>query len=164
MNPRNPKNSRSLKIFDFESEEELKQLDWECHKWFELSEENATSGKYALKVTLPPGQYPGIHFHEMRADWSEFRYFKVDVFNPSKEGFKFHIRIDDDKSGWEYANRFDINFNLEPGMNHLSVPTDSIRTNIHPLPLNLNRIERMMVFIPNNPKRREIYLDNIRLE
>jgi len=164
MNSINPTNSRNLKIFDFESEEELKQLNWECHKWVELSEENATSGKYALKVTLPPGQYPGINFHEIRSDWSGFRYLRMDVSNPSKEEFKFHIRIDDDKSGWEYADRFDTNLNLKPGMNHLSVSTDSIRTNIHHRPLSLNRIERMMVFIPNNPKQRELYIDNIRLE
>ena len=151
-------------LFDFESEEELKQLNWECHKWFELSEENATAGKYALKVTLPPGQYPGINLHEIRNDWSGFRYFKVDLFNPSKEGLKFHIRIDDNKSGWDYANRFDIDFNLKPGINHLSVRTDSIRTNMRNRPLNLNRIERMMVFIPNNPKQKELYIDNLRLE
>lgn len=151
-------------LFDFESEEELKQLDWECHKWFELSEENATSGKYALRVTLPPGQYPGIHFQEGRSSWSGFRFLRMDVFNPDNEKVDFHIRIDDDKSGAEYATRFDNDLNLEPGMNHLSISTDSIRTNIHRRPLNLNRIERMMVFISNNRKQRELYIDNIRLE
>jgi predicted MPP superfamily phosphohydrolase len=151
-------------MFDFESEEELKQLDWECHKWFELSEENATSGKHSLKVSLPPGQYPGINFREVRGDWSGFRYLRMDISNPSKEAFKFHIRIDDEKSGWEYADRFDTNLNLKPGMNHLSIPTDFIRTNIHHNPLNLKRVERMMVFIPNNSKQREFYIDNIRLE
>jgi hypothetical protein len=88
----------------------------------------------------------------------------MDVFNPSMEKVTFHIRIDDHKSGWEYANRFDINFGLKPGINHISIPTDSIRTNIHRRPLNLKRIERMMVFIPNNSKQRELYIDNLRLE
>jgi predicted MPP superfamily phosphohydrolase len=59
---RNPSNI----LFDFESEPDLRRLNWECHKWFELSEEHATSGRFSLKVTLPPGQYPGIHFHEMK--------------------------------------------------------------------------------------------------
>jgi predicted MPP superfamily phosphohydrolase len=164
MNSMNPANPRNLKIFDFESEEELKKLRWECHKWFELSEENATSGKYALKVTLPPGQYSGVDFLEIASDWSGFRYLKLDFFNPSKEGLPFHIRIDDNKSGWEYANRFDIDFDLSPGMNHLSIPTDSIQTNMRHRPLNLGGIRRMMVFIPENFKRRDLYIDHIRLE
>jgi predicted MPP superfamily phosphohydrolase len=151
-------------FLDFESDEDLKRLNWECHKWFELSEEHATSGKQSLKVSLPPGQYPGINFEKVKKNWSEGNYFGMDVFNPSEERIAFHIRIDDNKSGWEYADRFDINFELKQGINHISIPTDSIRTNIHHRPLNLKRIKRMMVFIPNNPKKRELYIDNIRLE
>jgi predicted MPP superfamily phosphohydrolase len=151
-------------LFDFESEEELKRLNWECHKWFELSKENVTSGNHALKVTLPPGQYPGISFKDIRNDWSEFRYLKMDAFNPSEEEFNFHIRIDDNKSGVEYANRFDADFNLKPGINNISIPTNSIQTNLRHRSLNLKRIKGMMVFLTNNTKPRELYLDNIRLE
>jgi len=151
-------------LFDFESDSDLKRLDWECHKWFELSGEHATSGKHSLKVILPPGQYPGINFEDIRKNWSSSLYFKMDIFNPSDETLKFHIRIDDNNSGWEYANRFDVNFILKQGMNHISIPTDSIKTNIHHYPLNLKKIIRMMVFVPNNAEKREIYLDNIRLE
>ena len=158
-------NSRySSVLFDFESEEELNRLNWECHKWFELSDRNATSGRYSLKVSLPQGRYPGINFEEIKSDWSNHHYLKMDVFNPSNEEFNFHVRIDDNKSGWEYANRFDLNFKLTPGMNSISIPTDSIRTNINHRPMNFKRIKRMMVFIPDNLKTREIYLDNIRLE
>ncbi len=171
MNPSNlgnaTKSSNSIDsntLFDFESEEELKQLNWECHKWFELSQENATSGKYSLKVLVPPGQYPGINFKGIRDDWSGFRNFKMDVFNPSEEEFNFHIRIDDNKSGWDYANRFDADFNLKPGINNISIPIDSIRTNLHRSPLNLKRVRRMMVFLINNTKQKELYVDNIRLE
>ena len=151
-------------LFDFESEEELKQLNWECHKWFERSEENTTSGKYALKVTLPPGQYPGIHFQEIRNDWSGFCYLRMDVFNPTNEKVNFHIRIDDSKSGLEYANRFDTHFELKQGLNRISIPVDSIRTNLHHRPLNLKRIKWIIVFLMNNIKQRELYLENIHLE
>ena len=162
--PQHSNTAAQKTLFDFESDEDLKRLNWECHKWFELSEEHATSGKHSLKVSLPPGQYPGINFEKIKKNWSEGNYFGMDVFNPSEERITFHIRIDDNKSGWEYADRFDINFELKQGINHISIPADSIRTNIHHRPLNLKRIERMMVFIPNNPKKRELYIDNIRLE
>jgi hypothetical protein len=88
----------------------------------------------------------------------------MDVFNPANENVNFHIRIDDNKSGFEYANRFDADFELKQGMNHISIPTDSIKTNIHHHALSLKRIKRMMVFLTNNTKPRELYLDNIRLE
>ena len=47
------------KLFDFESDRELEALNWECHKWFEISQDYKSSGKSSLKATLPPGQYPG---------------------------------------------------------------------------------------------------------
>lgn len=151
-------------LFDFESQEELKKLNWECHKWFELSDRNATSGRYSLKVSLPQGRYPGINLEEIKSDWSNHHFLKMDVFNPSNEEFNFHFRIDDNKSGWEYANRFDLSVKLNPGMNSISIPTDSIRTNINHRPMNLKHIKRMMVFIPDNRQKREIHIDHIRLE
>jgi len=162
--PPSPLTPHANILFDFESQEELERLNWECGKWFELSEENVTSAKRSLKVSIPPGQYPGINFEKITKNWSRGRFLKMDVFNPSEERIPFHIRIDDHKSGWEYANRFDINFILEKGMNHISIPTNSIKTNIHQRPLNLKRIERMMVFVPDNSKRRELFIDHIRLE
>lgn len=157
------KNSGSL-FFDFESDSELERLNWECHKWFERSPSHATSGKYSLRVVLPPGQYPGITFRETPTDWSKSNFFEMDVFNPSQERVNFHIRIDDHKSGWEYANRFDVNVKLKPGMNPISIPTQSIRTNLDRRLLNLKKIERMMVFIPNNTQTRELYIDHIRIK
>ncbi len=156
--------AHSTILYDFESEYDLKRLDWECHKWFELSEKHVTSGKHSLKVVLPSGQYPGIDFEDIKEDWSNSTDLRMDVFNPSEEILKFHVRIDDNASGWEYADRFDINFELKQGANCVSISTNSIKTNIHDRPLNLKRIRRVMVFIPNNRLKRELYIDNIRLE
>jgi hypothetical protein len=150
-------------LFDFESPAELQRLNWECHKWFELSTDHATSGKYSLKASFPPGQYPGINFKAIARDWSRYAHLKMDIFNPSKEDVLFHIRIDDHKSGWEYADRFDRNVTLKPGRNAISLPTSSIKTNLDQRLLNLEKIERMMIFIPNNLKPRDLYFDNIRL-
>ncbi len=126
--------------------------------------ENVTSGLLSLKVYLPPGQYPGIDFREIRRNWAGYEFFKMDVTNPSTEDVPFHIRIDDHRSGWEYADRFDMDLVLKPGLNRISIPTASIKTNLHARPLNLKKIERLMVFIPNNPHPHQLYIDNIRLE
>jgi len=152
------------RLFDFETESELQYLDWECHKWFELSEQHATSGKNSLRVTLPPGQYPGIYFKHIDADWSRYRAFKMDIFNPSSETFTFHVRIDDHKSGWEYDDRFDRNFKIQKGMNNIEIPLESVKANITPRSLDMKSIRRLMLFIPGNSKKREFYIDNLRLE
>lgn len=151
-------------LYDFESDADLERLNWECRKWFERSPDHATSGKYSLRVILPPGQYPGIDFQSIKRDWSKSRFLKMDIFNSSKEVIKFNIRIDDHKSGWDYGNRFDWEFDLKPGMNHISIPAGSIRTNDHSRNLDLKKIDRMMVFLPNNAQKRVIFIDYIRLE
>ncbi len=151
-------------LFDFESEADLDHLDWECHKWFELSKQHVTRGKYSLRMELPPGQYPGIHFLDFPEDWSNGQSLRMEVFNPSAEKISFHIRIDDQNSGWDYENRFDKNFELKEGMNHISVPLGSLKTNLHFQPLDLKNIKRFMVFVPDNRMKRELFLDNIRLE
>ncbi len=63
----------------------------------------------------------------------------MDIFNPSAEDLIFHIRIDDRKSADEYADRFDGNLVLKQGMNHLLIPTGSMKTNVHPRPLDYRR-------------------------
>jgi hypothetical protein len=152
------------KLFDFESQEELETLNWECRKWFEISQEYKSSGKSSLKATLPPGQYPGISFRGVPADWSQGKALKMEVFNPSSNKIPFHIRIDDHKSGWEYATRYDKTFPLHPGENRLEIPLNTIKTNLHQKPMNLKKIDRFMVFVPDNKAKIELYLDNIRLE
>ncbi len=149
---------------DFETEEDLKDLNWECHKWFERSTDHVTSGRYSLKVMLPPGQYPGIRFKNFRGNWAGFNKLEMDVFNPSGEKVTFHLRIDDQESGWEYADRFDKNIYLNPGPNHITIPLNTIKTNLHSKPMNLEKIEGMLVFVPGNRTTRELFIDNIRLE
>ena len=162
--PRTDPRPQSPVFFDFESGKDLERLNWECGKWFELSPEHATSGRNSLRLILPPGKYPGINFRDIPGDWSKRSNFRMDIFNPSRENCTLHVRIDDNRSGWEYADRFDRNFDLEPGMNRISIPLNSIKTNIHPRPLNLDKIKQFMFFVPDNPKKRELFMDNIRLE
>ncbi len=151
-------------LFDFEAEAELNHLDWKCHKWFEQSSEHVTSGKYSLKAVLPAGPYPGIDFRGIDPDWSKYKELRLDVYNPAQDAVRFHIRIDDAQSGWGYADRFDRTFVLRTGGNAVSIPLPSIKTNIHARPLDLKRIERLMIFIPGNQKTTELFIDAIRLE
>ena len=156
--------SSSGKLFDFESEVELQYLNWECHKWFKLSGDHATSGQYSLEVTVPAGQYPGINFLEIENDWSAYRQIRVDVFNPDEEPLLFHARIDDGNSRWDYGDRFDRDFTIKRGMANISIPLDSLKGNVSARSLDLRNIKHLMFFIPGNDRKRSFYIDNIRLE
>lgn len=113
---------------------------------------------------MSPGQYPGIQFIDVENDWSGYHFIRMDIFNPAAEPFTFHVRIDDKESGWEYEDRYDKDFKVQKGMNNISIPLESVKTNITPRSLDLSRIERLMFFIPGNDRKRTFYLDNIRLE
>jgi len=156
--------SSSGKLFDFESEAELNHLNWECHKWFKLSGDHATSGQYSLEVTVPAGQYPGINFLEIENDWAAYRQIRVDVFNPDEEPLLFHTRIDDGNSRWDYGERFDRDFTIKKGMANITIPLDSLKANVSARPLDLRNIKHLMFFIPGNDRKRTFYIDNIRLE
>ncbi|MCE5280572.1 MAG: metallophosphoesterase [Deltaproteobacteria bacterium] len=154
----------SGKLFDFESETELDYLNWECHKWFERTRDHATSGEYSLKVALPAGQYPGINFLEVEKDWSAYRQLRMEVFNPDIEPLKFHVRIDDRSSRWDYGERFDRDFTIKRGMANITIPLDSLKANVSQRSLDLRNIKHLMFFIPGNERQRTFYIDNIRLE
>ena len=88
----------------------------------------------------------------------------MDLHNSAEDTFTFHVRIDDEKSGWEYADRFDMNFEVKKGITRISIPTDAIKTNLNPQSMDLKNIKRFMVFVPDNRVKRDLFLDNIRLE
>jgi len=88
----------------------------------------------------------------------------MDVFNPEEEPLTLHIRIDDRKSKWDYGERFDRDFRIKSGMSEISIPLESLKANITPRSLDLKNIERLMLFIPGNDRKRNFHIDNIRLE
>jgi len=154
----------SGELFDFESDDELQHLNWECGKWFERTTDYAKSGRNSLKVTVPAGQYPGIKFIEIEKNWSAYSILKSDVYNPDAEPLLFHIRIDDQESKWEYGNRYDRVFVLQRGTNHISIPFAEMKTNVSQRILDTRKIECLMFVIPGNDRKRTFYIDNIRLE
>ena len=155
---------QSKQLADFETEAEMQDLNWECHKWFERSPEYSTSGEFSLRAVLPPGKYPGIAFHHLAKNWANHDYFKLDVFNPADYAVPLHVRVDDDESGLDYGNRFDRDYFLRPGKNTISIYLREMETNISKRNLDLKGIKKVIIFIRQNDRKRELFLDNLRLE
>lgn len=152
-----------LLLFDFESDEDLDRIDWQCHVLYSLSNEHATHGRNSLKMDLYPAPYPGLSPKLDRTDWKGFKKFVFDVYNPQHEAVLIAVRIDDTKKHPEYKDRYNMSFDLRPGMNHIAIPIDALITSGTRRLLDVGNIYRFLIFTvqPGNPLT--LYVDNIRL-
>jgi hypothetical protein len=167
---------KPLVLFDFENDSEFKDFvrDSDATTDFpaEKVTENATSGKYCLKVTLPKeGQWPGLHFIKFQKDWSKYDVLKVDVFNPQKEVFAINFGLADEDAGFtkeayfgEYGKRFGASQILKPGKNTFEIDLVGATVEDKTRAVELNKVKRFAIFIMQRPDPCIIYMDNIRLE
>ena len=114
-------------FYDFETEDVLDTLTWKCKTFFSLSNKYATSGQKSLKMELYPSSYPGITLNKFNPNWSNFTVFMFDIYNEEQVPLHLAIRIDDKKNP-SFNNRYNHTIILNPGMNHISIPLDSLIT------------------------------------
>src|ERR1039457_2769045 len=149
----------------FEGEADLHQ--WECHVASVLrSEQNATQGRYALQVTLSPGQYPGMLLPRgspLLAGWDEYDVARLDVFNPQPHPVDLTVRIDDRQSV-NFGSRYNDGFVLRPGSNVIELPVHRLQTSDHSRNLDVSQLKQLLIFASDLPSPTVLYLDNFRLE
>ncbi len=150
-------------LFDFEADAELDQVQWKCYTLFSLSKKHATHGTKSLRMELYPSDYPGITPKLAITDWRKFKAIGFDVYNPEKEETAIVTRIDDQKKHPAYADRYSKRFILKPGPNHIRIPLDSLMTSGTNRPLNLKKIQRLIIFMVQPQKKHILYIDFIRL-
>jgi len=150
-------------LFDFETDAELDQIHWKCFTLFSLSKKYATRGTKSLKVELYPSNYPGLTPKLAINDWQKFKAIGFDIYNPKKAKTAIVIRIDDQKEHPDYADRYNKRFVLKPGANHIRIPLDSLITSGTNRPLNLKKIQRLIIFMSHPQKKHVLFLDHIRL-
>jgi len=150
-------------LFDFESDAEFDRFHWKCHTLFSLSDEHVTHGKKSLRVELYPSDYPGLTPTLGENDWRDYKVLSFDIFNPEEGALTITVRIDDRKDYPNYEDRYNKGFILEPGMNHMSIPLDSLVTSGKDRKLNLKKIYRILIFMTRPEKRVVLYMDYIRL-
>ena len=154
--------AREYMLFDFETDPELDQLQWQCHTLYSLSDEHVTHGRKSLKMELYPSDYPGLEPTLKNNDWSGYNRLCFDIYNSGGK-LKLSIRIDDQKVYPDYEDRYNRAFTLESGMNRMSIPLDSLATSGTNKNLNLENIQRLMIFTAHPKRRVVLYIDDIRL-
>lgn len=150
-------------INDFETEQDLDRVHWECHALFSLSEEHPTNGSRCLRLELYPSPYPGVTPILRKNDWSEFRSLCFDIYNAEKRDVQIAVRIDDRKTWPDYSNRYNKGFQLSMGTNRIEIPLNTLMTSGTRQGLDLKNIQRFMIFMVNPPEKNVLYIDYIRL-
>lgn len=128
-----------------------------------LSKENYSEGDFSLKVVFPKGDFPGLGaWRTLYSDWSAFNILKFDIYNPQSDSVKFGILIKDE-FGDAYPDRFDREFNLQPGMNNLELSIGGIKTNNSQRLMRTNKIKQVVFFLCKPQSETVLYFDNVRL-
>jgi hypothetical protein len=153
-----------LVLNDFESDADLDRIHWGCHTLFSLSDKHVSHGARTLEMKLFPAVYPGLSLKLNENNWSRYDSIALDIYNPQDEMLEITFRIDDKQDYPEYEDRYNGCYQLSPGINHLRIPLDSLKTSGSGRLLNLKTIKRFLFFLVDTQEIYILYVDNIRLE
>lgn len=137
------------------------------HRSTALSDQFHTQGQYSLKVDLSTRDYTGIVFNRLINDWSAYKSFSFDIYNPDPQVFSMTVRVNDvdhQISGWASQDRFNRSFQLEPGWNHFSYSLEDIRNAPEHRKMDMTKIIWVEFFTRKLPAPRSVYFDNVRLD
>jgi hypothetical protein len=160
-------------LFDFEDAAELKAFSnleppaikhkEPAAKW-ELSTENATSGKHSLKITFAGGRFPTITTTQVLDDWTPYQTFLADVTvsRPCVVGFTALQEKSKRGTGWDdLISRWTKTAFLKAGRNTVvgSIP----QPNDYSIHAKWGKVIRFEIFMYQPQEGESIYVDNIRL-
>lgn len=155
---------QELVLFDFETDAELDQLNWNCQTLYSLSEEHATNGSKSLKLELYPSDYPGFSPAIGKYDdWRGYQEFRFDIYNPQQEEIRISVRIDDSKDYPDYGERYNNSFILKPGFNNISILLNTLITSGSGRKLSLKKIHQLLIFMSHPDETTVFYIDYVRL-
>lgn len=150
--------------FDFEHDEELDRIRWECHELYALAPDHVMHGKSSLRLEMFSGKYPGLNISKFDPDWSNFSVLRAEIYNPQNDSLKLYLRVDDIPGSQPYADRFNSQVMLPPGWTHVVLPLDSLITSGTRRKMNHASIEKMDFFIKQPEEPVTLFFDHLRLE
>jgi hypothetical protein len=159
-----PTTQRDYLLFDFESDEELNNFEWQCRTLMFLSSEHVTHGNQSLKLELYPSDYPGITPILEKEDWRNYRSFAVDMYNPLGTDIVLSVRLADHVGYRDDAECFKQNIILRPGANHLQIPLRSLKASVSHRLLDLSSVRNMVLFVESPQEKIVLFTDYWRLE
>lgn len=150
-------------LFDFESDQELDLLLWQCKTLFTLSGENVTHGSKSLKLELYPSRYPGLSTKLNHHNWSRYKSLNLDVYNTHNYQIIITIRIDDHQNESKQTDQYFHNLVLKPGLNNYRISLIDARKALSHNQLNLLSIVGFHIYMSSPDSKKTLFIDNIRL-
>ena len=150
-------------LADFEVFQERKR--WSSnHSKLSIEENIVRSGSSSLKVELKPARYPGITLNRFESNWTGFKKLNFSIYNPTKENIKLAIKIHDIDHiyyGYQYSDRFNKNFELNPDWNDISISIDEIKNSPKNRKMNIKKIYLVQFFMIDLEDKTIFYIDDI---
>ena len=116
------------------------------------------------EIHFKPGHlWPGIELLEVFADWRAYEFLDLEVYSLESETLRLTLRVHDKAHNNEYADRFNREFMIQPGLNQLSVSLDEIKNAADSRQLDLSTIAGLIMFMTETEQLKRVQLDNIRL-
>lgn len=157
-------NSDTPVHIDFEIDDDLDRVWWNCHNLYSLATDHATSGAHSLRCDLAAQRYPGVRFLLEKNDWAGLSTLSFDLFSMSGDTLSLVVRIDDRMSGEDLSNRYNGRFALFPGANRFEIPLDDLRQGPEGRLLDLSQIRLFKVFLVEPKMVPVLYFDNLSIQ
>lgn len=108
--------------------------------WGGQAPEHAAEIRFGTKIGA------AIVFTEPYPDWSEFTMLALEFCVPGGQPLTLGLRIDDQHRSVGYSDRYNRHLTLQPGINRIRISLDEIERGPAERPLDLERLERLVLF------------------
>jgi len=149
-------------LADFETPFELDR--WVNPQQLHLETDRVRYGARAVRVQLSTAKYSGISLFHFPGDWRGYRSLRFSVYTPEAGGLILNSRIHDHHHKMqEFGDRFNQQFTLQQGWNDLVISLDKVRDAPRGRPMDMARIEGFGLFVIQQARPMEIWLDHVYL-
>ncbi len=151
-------------IEDFESQATASRWDGNITQ----VTDHVFAGHYSAKLHLPVKKYSGVSLGNISRDWREFHTLEMHIFNPEQETQNLDFRINDEQHELAeirtYNDRFNTQFTLKPGWNHILIPLAEIKKAPQDRDMDMSKITTLIWFMTDLKTPATVYFDEFRLQ
>ena len=108
-----------------------------------------------------------IDFRNLYPNWSEYGKLVIDIEVTTGGPFQLTVRVHDKEhlqGSQPHSDRFNRRFDLNPGQNVIEIPLSEIESGPNSRPLDLSRIDGLILFSNETEKQHSVRLHLIRLD
>jgi VanZ family protein len=116
------------------------------------------------RLDMTASTYPGIRLSEPYPDWRDYRELAFTVVSDLDVPQTIVIRIDDMLHDQRSEDRFNRALRIAPGVNHVVIALDDVRTAPDRREMDMSRIRGIIIFAYQPPAPTHVFLGPLRLQ